>query len=58
MKARVFNPKADVFKALKNPKLFKQAHIEVGAVTWPGEIDLAPDTMYQAIKKEGIWVLD
>jgi len=26
-------------------------------VTWPGEIDLAPDAMYREIKKAGKWVL-
>ena len=57
MKERVANPKAGVFKALKDPELFKQAYIEYGVVTWPGEIDLAPDVMYEAIKKDGVWVL-
>jgi hypothetical protein len=28
-----------------------------GAVTWPGEIDLAPDAMYAAIAAEGKWAL-
>jgi hypothetical protein len=26
-----------------------------GAVMWPGEIDLAPDAMYDEIRKEGRW---
>ena len=46
-----------VFDALKDPEVFKQAHIEGGAVAWPGHIDLAPDAMYQAIKTQGQWVL-
>lgn len=46
-----------VFKALKDPVVFQQAYIEGGAVTWPGDIDLAPDAMYRAIKKDGEWVL-
>jgi hypothetical protein len=25
---------------------------------WPGEIDLAPDAMYDEIKKQGRWVLE
>jgi hypothetical protein len=29
----------------------------IGAVTWPGEIDLAPDAMHDEIKKNGKWVL-
>jgi len=48
---------AGVFSALADPALFAQARVEYGAVTWPGEIDLAPDAMYAAIKKTGTWVL-
>ena len=31
--------------------------VEHGAVTWPGELDLAPDAMYREIKKNGFWKL-
>lgn len=47
-----------VFTSLKDPNFFKKVGIEDGAVTWPGEIDLAPDAMYAAIKKYGEWVLE
>lgn len=47
----IHSPGAGVFAALADPLLFAQAHIEHGAVTWPGEIDLAPDAMYAEIKK-------
>jgi hypothetical protein len=46
-----------VFAALKDPAIFQQAHVESGAVTWPGEIDLAPDAMYREIKRAGEWIL-
>jgi Lon protease-like protein len=46
-----------VFEALKAPELFRQVRVEEGAVTWPGEIDLAPDAMYREIKRSGEWVL-
>jgi hypothetical protein len=46
-----------VFEALKAPEIFQQARVEDGAVTWPGEIDLAPDAMYREIKRSGEWVL-
>ncbi|RPI04004.1 MAG: DUF2442 domain-containing protein, partial [Zetaproteobacteria bacterium] len=36
---------------------FSQVFVAHGAVTWPGEIDLAPDAMYAEIKKLGRWVL-
>jgi len=46
-----------VFAPLKDPALFQQVRVEAGAVTWPGDIDLAPDAMYDAIKRTGEWVL-
>lgn len=49
--ALIHSPDAGVFAALADPSLFAQARIEYGAVTWPGEIDLAPDAMYAEIKK-------
>ncbi|WP_108646904.1 DUF2442 domain-containing protein [Polynucleobacter rarus] len=46
-----------VFEALKNPAIFDQVHIHNGAVAWPGDIDLAPDTMYAQIQSHGEWIL-
>lgn len=46
-----------VFEPLKNPQFFARVFIDNGVVTWPNEIDLAPDAMYQEIKKKGEWVL-
>ena len=46
-----------VFEPLNDPHFFSQVFIESGVVTWPNEIDLAPDAMYQEIKKHGEWVL-
>lgn len=46
-----------VFQTLLDPDFFKLVHIQHGVVTWPGELDLAPDAMYKAIKAEGQWVL-
>ena len=46
-----------VFEPLKDPKFFNQVKAINGAVTWPGELDLAPDAMYHEIKKNGVWVL-
>jgi hypothetical protein len=47
-----------VFHALKDPRLFERVSCADGFVTWPGEIDLAPDEMYDGIKAHGRWVLD
>ena len=46
-----------VFDVLKDDTLFRRAYIEHGAITWPGELDLAPDAMYDEIKRNGVWVL-
>ena len=46
-----------VFVMLRDPAIFNQAYINHGAVTWPGNLDLAPDAMYAAIKARGEWVL-
>lgn len=46
-----------VFEPLKDPAFFKQVYLDHGAVAWPGQIDLAPDAMYQEIKEKGVAVL-
>ncbi len=46
-----------VFEPLRNPDFFEQVRITDGFVTWPGEIDLAPDAMYAAIVADGEWRL-
>lgn len=46
-----------VLATLKDPVVFAQAYIEEGAVVWPGDLDLAPDAMTQAIRNQGEWVL-
>jgi len=53
----VHSPKAGVFAALSDPSLLAQATIDLGAVTWPGDLDLAPDAMHAAILKHGEWSL-
>lgn len=36
-----------VFRPLENPGFFARARVEYGTVTWPGEIDIAPETLYE-----------
>lgn len=55
--ALVNSPDAGVFAILADPSVFNEVFIQHGAVTWPGDIDLAPDAMYAAIKQAGTWVL-
>ena len=47
-----------VFEALKDQNYFNQVFVEHGVVTWPGELDIAPDAMHAEIKKNGEWVLE
>ena len=58
MKRMIWSTSAGVFEALREPQVFSQAHVELGVVTWPGDLDLAPDAMYDAIKANGTWVLE
>ncbi|MBI3147274.1 MAG: DUF2442 domain-containing protein [Betaproteobacteria bacterium] len=50
--AMIHSSGAGVFASLADPGVFAQVFVEHGAVTWPGEIDLAPDAMYATIKKD------
>ncbi len=47
--------RGEVFEPLRDPAFFNQAYIDHGAVTWPNGADLAPDAMYEEIKKNGVW---
>ncbi len=34
------------FTLLKDPALFRQAYVAYGVVCWPGNLDIAPETLY------------
>ena len=36
------------FSRLKNSHLFAMAKVDYGTVVWPGNIDIAPETLYDA----------
>ena len=55
LSALIASPNAGVFARLRDRALFEQVHVEMGAVVWPGELDLAPDAMHAAIKQLGEW---
>ncbi len=57
MSRMVHSPKAGVFATLADPSLFAQVKLDLGAVTWPGELDLAPDAMHAAIQEHREWSL-
>lgn len=46
-----------VFEPLRDPAIFAQAYVDLGAVTWPNGTNLAPDAMHDEIQKHGRWVL-
>ena len=60
MRASLSSSKVDgtVFEPLRDPAMFAEARVVMGAVQWPSGVDLAPDGMYDAIRENGIWVLD
>jgi hypothetical protein len=60
MKSFLSDSKLDgtIFEPLRDPALFAQAQVVLGAVQWPNGADLAPDAMYDAIRERGQWVLD
>ncbi len=57
LNALVHSPNAGVFAALADEAVFNEAFVEYGAVTWPGEIDIAPDAMHAEIQKNGEWLV-
>jgi len=46
-----------VFERLKDPEFFNRLAVTDGFVSWPEDIDLAPDAMYEAIRRDGTWIL-
>lgn len=45
-----------VFERARTEEGFAEAYVdpEAGTVAWPGEVDLAPDTLYERVRT-GIW---
>ena len=51
----IHSASAGVFAALQDPVEFATAHLQFGAVTWACQVDLAPDAMYDAIRRDRVW---
>lgn len=47
-----------VFEKLCNPSEFNKIRLNGYFITWPGELDLAPDAMHEAIKQKGEWIIN
>ena len=60
MRSFLSDPKIDgtVFEPLRDPRVFAQARVVLGAIQWPNGADLAPDAMYDAIREYSVWVLE
>ena len=56
LEAFVHAEDAGVFEALRDPAFFAQAFLQFGALSWPGDLDLAPDAMHEEIGRTGRFV--
>jgi hypothetical protein len=43
-----------VFARVRTSRGFAEAFLDHGAIAWPGEVDLAPDTLYERVRT-GVW---
>ena len=50
MSALIASPSVVVFAALTDAAAFNRVFVRLGAVSWPGDLDLAPDAIHAAIK--------
>ena len=55
LSALIDTDRAGVFAALRDSDLFARVQVAYGAVSWPGDLDLPPDAMYDAIRSSGHW---
>jgi Protein of unknown function (DUF2442) len=42
-----------VLAPLRDPAFFERVFVDHIAVAWPGDIDLAPDAMYEQVVRQG-----
>jgi len=50
MKAAIFASSAGVFTALRDEAVFREVRVEMGAPVWPGDLDVAPDALYDGVR--------
>lgn len=41
---------------LQAPALFKQAYVGLGTVCWPGNLDIAPETLFVRLVQFGVTI--
>lgn len=49
----IMSENAGIFIILRDPGLLKSVYLNYGVVSWPGDLDLSPDAMYDEIKNKG-----
>jgi Protein of unknown function (DUF2442) len=59
LRSFINDPQVDgtVFEPIRDPDIFRQVRVDLGAVAWPSGADLAPDAMYDAIRAQGHWIV-
>lgn len=57
IKRLIMSKKAGIFAKLRDVNIFNQVYLVCGVATWEDEIDLAPDTMHDEIKRNGVCTL-
>jgi hypothetical protein len=57
MEGLLTSPSVGVFAPLRDERIFAKVYLRWGAVTWPGELDLAPDAMHDDIKSRGVCIV-
>jgi hypothetical protein len=45
-----------IFASLRDPAEFAKVGLGFGTVMWANELDLAPDVMYEELKRGGVWM--
>lgn len=56
-KGLILGPQSGVFAYLQDETRFAAVRVEHGAVTWDGDLDIAPDAMYDQVSANGRWDL-
>jgi hypothetical protein len=57
MRNQIFCDRAGAFASLRDIASFERVGIGFGAVMWEGDLDLAPDAMYDEFKRNGVWIV-
>ena len=54
----LLSPFKGVFAPLRDLAKFREVFVDCHTASWPNGADLAPDSMYDAIREYSVWVLE